>query len=262
MIYDCFVFFNELDLLEIRLNELYDVVDRFVIIEGENTFQGKPKSLYYLENKERYSKFEDKIIHIIIPKEKLNNTNAWDNERLSFNTCFEIENLKDEDILMVSALDEIPSNNSVKTAINKTPCHVELHACFFYLNTNYFHNMSTNWYGTIIYKVSELKEIISDDKLPDIYDIKQIHQYKTNTSIRGGWHFSFVGDGKNAMEKVNAYSHSEYNYLDENFYTYMRENLLDPFNRGNFCQFYRLLNKEELPEYVQNNLEKFKNYIK
>ena len=59
-VYDCFTFFNELDLLEIRLNELNDVVDYFVLVEATTTYSGKPKELYFQKNKDRYKKFEKK----------------------------------------------------------------------------------------------------------------------------------------------------------------------------------------------------------
>ncbi|HXP48954.1 MAG TPA: hypothetical protein VN922_03315, partial [Bacteroidia bacterium] len=66
MVYDCFTFFNELDILEIRLNVLDKVVDKFVLVEATRTHQGKEKPLYYNENKTRYVAFADRIIHIII----------------------------------------------------------------------------------------------------------------------------------------------------------------------------------------------------
>lgn len=53
MIYDCFTFFNELNLLEIRLNILNDVVDKFVLVEATKTFSGKDKPLYYEQNKKK-----------------------------------------------------------------------------------------------------------------------------------------------------------------------------------------------------------------
>ena len=65
MIYDCFMFFNELDILDIRLNMLNPFVDKFVIVESTITHSGKPKRLFYNENKERYKKFNDKIIYIV-----------------------------------------------------------------------------------------------------------------------------------------------------------------------------------------------------
>ena len=83
-VYDCFTFFNELDLLEIRLNELDDVVDYFVLVESKRSFQNKPKECLYLDNKNRFKKFNHKIIRLEIP-ENLFNENSWHNEKLSWN---------------------------------------------------------------------------------------------------------------------------------------------------------------------------------
>jgi beta-1,4-mannosyl-glycoprotein beta-1,4-N-acetylglucosaminyltransferase len=65
-IIDCFTFYNELKLLEYRLNILYNIVDYFIIVEANQTHQGKSKKLYYNENKNRFEKFQDKIIHIVV----------------------------------------------------------------------------------------------------------------------------------------------------------------------------------------------------
>jgi len=65
-IYDAFLFFNELDLLEIRLNILNEYVDYFVIVEAVETFSGLPKKLFYEENKARFEKFKHKIIHYVV----------------------------------------------------------------------------------------------------------------------------------------------------------------------------------------------------
>ena len=62
---DSIIFFNELELLEMRLNILNDVVDTFVITESPFTVSGNEKPLYYLENKDRFGKFNDKIVHHI-----------------------------------------------------------------------------------------------------------------------------------------------------------------------------------------------------
>jgi beta-1,4-mannosyl-glycoprotein beta-1,4-N-acetylglucosaminyltransferase len=66
MLYDCFTFYNELDLLEARLHELYDVVDRFVLVEADQTFKGKPKPLYFRDNAATFAKYADKITHVVI----------------------------------------------------------------------------------------------------------------------------------------------------------------------------------------------------
>ncbi|NDH67218.1 MAG: N-acetylglucosaminyltransferase, partial [Gammaproteobacteria bacterium] len=67
-VFDCFIFFNELDLLELRLNTLDSHVDHFLIVESGITFQGEPKEFYYEKNKIRYQKFEHKIIHFKVEK--------------------------------------------------------------------------------------------------------------------------------------------------------------------------------------------------
>ena len=66
MIYDCFTFFNEYTILDIRLNTLYDYVDKFIIVEATRSHQNLPKPLYFEENKDKYIKFLDKIIHVVI----------------------------------------------------------------------------------------------------------------------------------------------------------------------------------------------------
>jgi hypothetical protein len=64
MVYDCFTFFNELDLLEIRLNTLDAVVDKFVIAEATRTHTGKHKDLVFKLNQSRFARFLDKIIYV------------------------------------------------------------------------------------------------------------------------------------------------------------------------------------------------------
>ena len=65
---DCFIFFNELDLLEIRLHELDGVVDEFMLIEGTRTHQNKPKPLFFEEAKDKFSDFLPKINHVVVDK--------------------------------------------------------------------------------------------------------------------------------------------------------------------------------------------------
>src|SRR3989344_1716902 len=78
-IYDCFTFFNELDLLDLKLHELADHVDKFVIVESTVTFQGNPKPLYFQENKQRFAPFLDKIIHVVVSDTPTEGS-AWDRE--------------------------------------------------------------------------------------------------------------------------------------------------------------------------------------
>ena len=113
-------FFNELELLEIRLNELDPVVDQFVLIEATRTHQKKPKSLIYNENKSRFRKFENKINHIILDKyptvfTKLRPVKNWHYEKHQREMLkLGLKDLQDNDGVIVSDLDEIPSAEAIR----------------------------------------------------------------------------------------------------------------------------------------------------
>ena len=66
MVYDCFQFFNELDILKLRMHVLDDIVDKFVVSEATVTFSGDKKPLYFQENREMFAAFEHKIIHKVV----------------------------------------------------------------------------------------------------------------------------------------------------------------------------------------------------
>src|SRR5579872_1761485 len=118
-VYDCFTFFNELDLLKLRFEELYDVMDHFVIVESKISFTGKKKPLYFAENAHKFEKYKDKIIHIII--EEFPNITGdvekdhWYREEYSRNMIMQgLTHCKDTDLVFISDLDEIPSASAVQ----------------------------------------------------------------------------------------------------------------------------------------------------
>ena len=117
-IIDCFTFYNELDLLNYRFNILNDVVDYFILVESVYTHTGKEKKLFFKENQHLYDRYKNKIIHIIItdmphkyPNININNNEQWINEKFQRN-CIKVGlekiNLLDEDLIIISDLDEIP----------------------------------------------------------------------------------------------------------------------------------------------------------
>ena len=113
MIYDCFTFFNELELLELRLHELAGVVDKFVLVEATKTHSNQPKPLCYQENRSRFGEFQDRIIHIVVddlPDAK----NAWVLENFQRNGIGRgLTNCRPDDWVLVSDIDEIPRATTV-----------------------------------------------------------------------------------------------------------------------------------------------------
>lgn len=266
-IYDCFPFFNELDLLDIRFNELYDVVDYFVIIEGERTHQNNPKPLYYLENKERYAQFEDKIIHLVIDESNFKN-NPTHNEYISFEVIRHIaEQANDDDILFIGCADEIIKADIIKSLAEtyKSPIIVNLHNFCYYLNTQFEENSPVWWAGPLI-SVKDLKDVHQQIK-PYMNIIKNSNMLNSShvldTPLPHGWHFTFMGSTNDIKSKINSYIHTEWNHLTEEDIKLSIENLTDPLNRNNNShKFVGMYPIEKLPIHVQNNLNKYSHLIK
>ena len=115
MIIDCFIFYNELDVLKFRLDYLYNTVDYFVLVESTTTFAGNAKPLFFQENKSLFNDYIDNIIHII-HDEELNTCSAWSREskqRELISKGLEKLSLSNTDIVLISDVDEIPNRNTL-----------------------------------------------------------------------------------------------------------------------------------------------------
>jgi beta-1,4-mannosyl-glycoprotein beta-1,4-N-acetylglucosaminyltransferase len=192
MIYDCFNFFNELDILEIRLNILDKHVDFFVLGESEQTFSNKTKPLFYQENKKRFEKWKDKIIHVIHPSTSLTN---------SFEIAgFQKDNLKnglfnasDDDIVYFGDVDEIWKPKEID---NKVYNLKQLNYCYFLNNRS-----SEQWVGTIVSKYKNIKN----------GSLNYYRANHTNELDDGGWHFTNMGGVEQILKKIDSYDHQEFN---------------------------------------------------
>ena len=195
MIIDCFPFFNELDLLEIRLNVLNDVVDKFVLVEASKTQSLIDKPFYFEENKDRYSKFLDKIIHVKItdyPKK-----DGWAMENYQRNCIVkglqQLE-LKEEDIIGVSDLDEIwfpEIRDKFEEYFKEVKfISVEMKYLVFYLNLE---TVDKKWIGTIFAKA---KDLIN-------YTPQNLRNIKDHVSHveEAGWHFGYQGGKEKVYNK-------------------------------------------------------------
>ena len=260
-VYDCFTFFNELDLLEIRLNELDDVVDYFVLVESKRSFQNKPKECHYLNNKDRFEKFNHKIIRLEVT-ENLFNENTRQNEINCWNYIITgLIAAKNNDIIMIGALDEIPKSeiiNNIKID-HKFPICVTMNLYYYYMNTCFLHDFNkTEWHGTYITTFESLGKnniyysCIGDGLCSRIY---------CQNHIYGGWHYSSLGDEKNQKLKTINFGHDTCNHLTEEFFKERIEKLEDPFGRTNEQKLHSIETLDHLPIYVQENIEKFKKLI-
>ena len=272
-VYDCFLFFNELDLLEIRLNELKDVVDKFVLVECSLTHASKEKPFYFEKNKERFKGFLDRIIHVkvedkpsIPPRAGRNGTfhNRHDMEWFQRN-CIDrgIKECDPSDIILLSDIDEIPSVNAVLEArkiLENEDIFISLRQKFFfyYLNglcTNDGIN-SVDWWGTTVCRYSSY---------PGAQPLRDTKGKNKKRIDQGGWHFSYLGGAEKIVEKIESYSHAEWDNNSIKNHERIKDRIdrgIDLFDRpGRPRQVYIEIDKS-FPNYLFDNKEKFKDLIK
>lgn len=253
MIYDCFNFYNELELLDIRLNELDSIIDKFILVESTVTFTSNKKPLFYELNKAKFKKFHNKIIHIIVDDSPNVLGNPWiiENHQLNAITRGMVK-CHPTDTILVSCVDEIPKKEKIIEWKDKQGKHKVLlqNLSYYYLN---LFAINYPWEGTRIFKYKDLKSYQS----PYIARFSPI-----DVKIEdGGWHFSFIGDVKNIQQKLSAYSHQEYNNPKYN----TREKILlaikegkDLFNRD--IKF-EPVDYSKLPDYINSNRELYKQFL-
>jgi beta-1,4-mannosyl-glycoprotein beta-1,4-N-acetylglucosaminyltransferase len=262
-IIDCFPFFNELTVLDIRLNTLYDVVDKFVLIEATKSHQNLDKPLYFEQNKERFSKFADKIVHVVL--DEYPPFNYWSfehNQRNYIVKAIERLNLEENDVVFVSDCDEIWNPDLV----NYLP-ELEQELIYFWpshVTYRYFNAVAETetWYQPFFLKYSLLNKLCVDMGLSLTHDIMRSNYNNLNRKLNSpsGWHFSYTEDIK---YKLQNFVHSEHRDLDEkHFLDSLINKGINPFFANQ--PIYKI-NKEEciqtLPKYVQQNLSKFQNYL-
>jgi beta-1,4-mannosyl-glycoprotein beta-1,4-N-acetylglucosaminyltransferase len=203
-IIDCFIFYNELKMLKLRLTELYDTVDYFIIVEAKHTFKGNEKELLFEMNKEQYKEFLPKIIHLVV--DNMPNThNAWDNEhyqRRYIDNGIKSLNLNDDDIIIISDCDEIPDTNTLNTIRNSDVNNMySLEMDFYYYD--YTCKFTNKWYHPKILPYSVYKMYNNPQKIR--------MSSNCNSIKKGGWHLSYFGDINFIKNKVKNFAHQEYN---------------------------------------------------
>lgn len=231
-IYDCFTFFNELEILELRLASLYDVVDYFVIVEADKTHANIPKPFNFYEHLSDYEKYLPKIHYVmdksVVPYKGVGDWSIENNQRNSI-----MKGLADaapDDLIMISDVDEIPNPATIKTireSLTDKNKHVDFVA--FYDTTPYtkgklvefhsgmrvasfldlsplgcqqkFHSYYFNWVcrtlpwsGTVIGKFKHMKS-------PQAF--RNVRESLPRI-VEGGWHFSNMGGVDKVIEKMAA----------------------------------------------------------
>lgn len=248
MVIDCMYFNNELDLLEIRLNILDKYVDKFVIIEANETFSGIPKPLHYLENKERFAKWQDKIVHHVVESgDKEIEQMAWlspntgNGEHYWIREFYQKESAqkaltfcKDSDIVFISDVDEIWNPQSICDVVEDTVYKPKQLPYLYYFNQRTDEDWH-GWTGTIFTSYKKIKNSCINHLRTD-----SMTQYEVIEN--GGWHFNSIG-GKDNKRMAFMYPVYEDNEEWKRREVHLR------------------IDEKDLPEYLIKNKEQWKKHF-
>lgn len=274
MIYDCIPFFNELDILKLRMQIMAPYVDKFVLEESTVTFSGEPKEMIFDKHRSMFAEFADKIIYVAVDNSPMSGVTTHERDKFQKNQLIRgMSDCKPDDIVIFSDVDEIP-NPKVLTEIveNFDPTKIyhlaqRMFYCFVNMEevsgnllsiTGEFDGVERKqWLGTKICSFSSLPE-------KGIVYLREVSPNDPR-SVRvadGGWHFGYMGgDGERDVAKrigikVQAAAHQEYNksrYLNEAV-----DRLLcgeDIFDRN--AKFIRVPIDESYPAYLREHQQEY-----
>lgn len=274
MVFDCVPFFNELDILKLRMQILNPYVDRFVIEESSVTFSGEPKRMIFAENRHLFKEFEDKIRYVAVEDSPMEGVTTHERDKYQKNQLIRaLSDCKEEDIIIFSDVDEIPKPETLMRIIEGFEAgkiyHLAQRMFYCFLNmeevsgnllsiTGEFPGVETRqWLGT---KVCSFADIPREG----IVFLREVSPTDPR-SVRvadGGWHFGYMGgDGERDVAKrigvkVQAAAHQEYN--SERYLNEAVDRLLcgeDIFGRD--AKFVRMEIDETYPVYLHQHQEEY-----
>ena len=258
-IFDCFPYNGENFILDIRLNILSGIVNKFVIVESKYDHQGNKKKLKF--NLDDFSSFKDKIIYLVIDRfpEKFT---SWERENFQRNYLINgLHEADDNDYIIISDIDEIPNLSKLGSLTEHKYSVFEQR--MFYYKFNLLNKTNPYWYGSRICKKKFLKtpQWLRDQKVKT-YPFWQFNKIKWNIVKNGGWHFSFLMSAETIKSKLSSYAHSEYNNSKYNNLSTIKNAIdqhIDLFNRP---IIYEKVNFDQsFPEYILKNKQKFIEWI-
>ena len=293
-IFDCFMYFDEDVVLDVRLNTLNQYVSKFIIVESLFTHKGDKRDLKF--DIKKFNKFENKIVYLVYENEpfEIESINEADTEneksvksilnaihRENGQRNFISEGLKnahDEDFILISDLDEIPNLSNINLNNFREKLIFFNQEMFYYKFNLKLPNY--NWVGT---KSCKKKNFISaqwlrniKDKNYPFYRLDLLFSKNKYMNIRfiknGGWHFTNIKTPEEIRHKLSSYLHhrefdlnplstSEIEELIKNkkaIYDLNADKRSQKFGNGIELENYDI---KKLPNYIYKNLDKFKDWI-
>jgi beta-1,4-mannosyl-glycoprotein beta-1,4-N-acetylglucosaminyltransferase len=264
MIFDCFPFNNEFIVLQIRLNELKDVVDKFIITESEETFRGDPKPLWltsFLKDGTLPPELADRDfsdildlrdkIHIeVSPRAYFEN--PWDREYEQKNHVAKglaRFNPDPDDLVVLSDCDEVPRASTLASLVlGDRPTLFLMHEYYYSLN------LELSYYGLV--------RVLRAGDFVDFKTTRYIHPDDMDSVPEAGWHFSYLMPTILISRKIKSFSHSE---LDSPFFhnpSMINARIINKQDLFDRVPLHRKEIDDTWPQYVLDNIGKYKEFVR
>jgi len=255
MIIDAFPFFNETDILELRLNELSPIVDKFVIVESlemHGSKNIKPANF----DRERFKQFD--IEYVLLPRlepEYIDSASGWKRENFQRNALMDavlIVSSSPNDIVIVSDCDEIPRMTAIRDNLDKLQSGVhQLELDMYFYNVN---NFNGKWARSSAGTINDFQRAGGFQVLRD--------KPSAHTISDAGWHFSYFGSPERIRTKVANFAHSADSICTK---LLNQDDIAARVATGKDLYQDRMLEKRDtndprLPEYFRNNLDRFQDF--
>ena len=246
MILDCVPFFQELDILEIRLRELSAHVDRFILVEGDRTHSGQPKSSVFQANRLRFAPWQEKITAYTVALDP-DAPDAWVREaQQRAGIIHALADVPDDALVLVSDVDEIPRADVLPTL----PTHlvhspvVVLEQTLYYYDWTY--RSRKTWHGTRAARAATVRQ----------HGVQWMRTARGTVLTDAGWHMSYYGDVVAIQRKMQSFAHQEYNttrYTDPAAIAQRIAEGRDPYDRAGMV-LDRVVIDESYPLCVQEGV--------
>jgi len=237
------------------MEELWDVVDKFVITEANVTFTKQPKVMYFREGEDRFEKYRDKIIYL---ETDLSNADggAWNIESIQRDYFVKNMDFHDSDVFIVGDVDEIPNVKIIENVLSEI---TEYNFCSLIQTLHYYYvnckAINRDWRGTFVITGSGLR-----GSSPTWWRYRKGRRHGTHRVSNGGWHFSYLGTPEKVLKKMEACFLPDGEKIKETSYSIEHvamciEKHSDIFNRP--LLRFKIDNNQELPRYLVENKERF-----
>lgn len=272
-VYDVFSFYNELDVLEIRLQELWNVVDYFVLLESNVTYVGNKKDYLFELNKKRFEPYLNKIRHIKldVPFEQQKKVfpneidDHWTREKYQrYAAKDQLFDVEPDDVVIVSDLDEIPRAEMIEM-IKQDENDYDRYLMWipqFQYKLNYLKIQYPSRHGVIM--VTRGRSFTNPQQEREYSFFWNKKPPNTVEVDHGGWHFTYFGDDHHCLNKIKNFAHTEQNnpeIINEFNINWMIRNKYGHGGGKHSERFEYVVVDDYFPKCITENIKKWSNMI-